>query len=375
MQQVRWCFYYFAAMKRKTILLFAAFLSSNFCAQAQEINWPSPDVALIYEQAKSNFNSGNYLQAINLFKQAQQQAPNIMEVYRDLGQAQVAGRKYADALTTIEPIIKQGVADEITYDVAFNANLGLKEDKKAKSILSKGFSKFPNSGILFYDKGKIEEADKDFEKALPFYVDGIKNDPSFHLNFLAAAKAALRSQQAVAAIIYAESYLLLEKNSPKADELKDILMNGYRRIFIGVNKANPTFGKPATALPPDLNFFETIQQTCARFASVTSDGYTVENLTMLRARFIMEWSKNLREKYPFDLFAYQERMIKDGKFDTYNQWLFGKTDNQKQYENWLSFHNTALSELQQWFAENKFELNATDYYDGGNNNGKSSKKK
>ena len=362
-------------MKRKTFLLFVAFLSSLLYAQAQEINWPSPDVALIYEQAKSNFNTGNYLPAINLFKQAQQQAPNVMEVYRDLGQAQVAGRKYADALTTIEPIIKQGVADEVTYDVAFNANMGLKEDKKAKSILSKGFSKFPNSGILFYDKGKMEEADKDFEKALPCYVEGIKNDPNFHLNFLAAAKAALRSQQAVAAIVYAESYLLLERNSPKVDEVKDLLMNGYRRIFIGVNKTTPTFGKTATALPPDLNFFETIQQTCARFASVTSDGYTAENLTMLRARFVMEWSKNLREKYPFALFAYQEKMMKDGKFDTYNQWLFGKIDNQKQYESWLSFHNTAMAELEQWFANNKFELSSTEFYDGGNSDGKPSKKK
>jgi tetratricopeptide (TPR) repeat protein len=362
-------------MNKKTFLLIAAFFSTQVMISAQEINWPSPDVALIYEQAKNNFNSGNYLQAITLFKQAQQQAPNVMEVYRDLGQAQVAGRKYADALVTIEPIIKQDVADEVTYDVAFNANMGIKEDKKAKTILMKGLSKFPNSGILFYDKGKMEEADKDFEKALPCYVDGMKNDPSYHLNFLVAAKAALRSSQAVAAIIYAETYLNLERNSPKADEAKDVLMNGYRRIFIGVNKVAPTFGKPATALPPDLNFFETIQQTCARFASVTSDGYNTENLTMLRARFIMEWSRSLKEKYPFLLFSYQEKMMKEGKFDTYNQWLFGKIDNQKTYETWLSTHNTAMPELEQWISENKFELTSTEFYDGGAVEGKSNKKK
>ena len=368
-------FYYFAAMKRKTLLLITAFLSTQFISMAQEINWPSPDVALIYEQAKTNFNTGNFLQAINLFKQAQQQAPNVMEVYRDLGQAQVTGRKYADALSTIEPIIKQGVADAITYDVAFNANMGLKEDKKAKSILMKGFSKFPNSGILFFDKGKLEEADKDFEKALPCYVDGLKNDPAFHLNFLAAAKAALRSAQAVPAIVYAETYINLERNAAKTEEAKDVLMNAYRRIFIGVNKSTPTFGKPATALSPDLNFFETIQQTYARFASITNDGYTAENLTMLRARFIMEWSKSLHDKFPFPLFAFQEKMIKDGKFDIYNQWLFGKLDNQKQYESWLSFHNTALQELEQWFANNKFEITSTDFYDGGANNEKSSRRK
>jgi tetratricopeptide (TPR) repeat protein len=362
-------------MKRTFILLFSAFLSTSFWAQAQEINWPSADVALIYQQAKSNYSSGNYLQAINLFKQAQQQAPNVMEVYRDLGQAQVAGRKYADALTTIEPILKQDAADEITYDVAFNANMGLKEDKKAKGMLAKGFAKFSNSGVLFYDKGKMEEVDKDFEKALPCYVDGIKNDPSFHLNFLAAAKAALRSSQAVPAIIYAETYLNLEHNSPKTDEAKDLLMNAYRRIFIGVNKIAPSFGKAATALPTNLNFFETIQQTCARFASVTNDGFTAENLTMLRTRFIMEWRKNLIDKYPFPLFAYQEKMIQGGMFDAYNQWLFGKIDNPILFDSWMATNKTAMPDLEQWFTDNKFELNTTTFYDGGNTNTKPDKKK
>jgi hypothetical protein len=96
---------------------------------------------------------------------------------------------------------------------------------------------------------------------------------------------------------------------------------------------------------------------------------------MLRARFIMEWSRSLKEKYPFLLFSYQEKMMKEGKFDTYNQWLFGKIDNQKTYETWLSTHNTAMPELEQWISENKFELTSTEFYDGGAVEGKSNKKK
>src|SRR5690606_147016 len=95
---------------------------------------------------------------------------------------------------------------------------------------------------------------------------------------------------------------------------------------------------------------------------VVSDGITTENLTMLRTRFIMDWYQAYAYSYPFSLFSRHQDMIRNGYFDIYNQWLFGKAENMQLYEAWNKFHQDAMPSLERYLRENPYRPVSADFY-------------
>jgi hypothetical protein len=78
---------------------------------------------------------------------------------------------------------------------------------------------------------------------------------------------------------------------------------------------------------------------------------------------MMDWfTQGHHKKYPFSLFSRHDDMIRNGYFDIYNQWLFGKAENQQVYEGWVKFHNEALPELEDYLNENAYRPAAGDFY-------------
>jgi hypothetical protein len=69
-------------------------------------------------------------------------------------------------------------------------------------------------------------------------------------------------------------------------------------------------------------------------SSLINKGVTTETLTMIRARFILDWYENNASRYPFKLFDFHRQLLQEGMFDAYNQWLFGTTENLAVYDNW-----------------------------------------
>src|SRR5690606_34819756 len=96
-----------------------------------------------------------------------------------------------------------------------------------------------------------------------------------------------------------------------------------------------------------------------------SDGITTDNLTMLRTRFAMEWNRRFAHQYPFTLFSYHDKMLRDGTFDAYNQWLFGAVENLNQYQSWNKFHDKAMPALESWVKANPYKPTAGDFYNSG----------
>jgi hypothetical protein len=69
---------------------------------------------------------------------------------------------------------------------------------------------------------------------------------------------------------------------------------------------------------------------------------------MLRTRFMLAWSKDYAVNYPFTLFTYQDKMLHDGVFDAYNQWLFGAVDNSQEFSLWVKVNNKEYSNYESW---------------------------
>ena len=63
-----------------------------------------------------------------------------------------------------------------------------------------------------------------------------------------------------------------------------------------------------------------------RQSALASQGINTEILTMIRTRFILDWSNNYKTVFPYRLFEYHQQLLQEGMFEAYNQWVFGSSE-------------------------------------------------
>jgi hypothetical protein len=95
-----------------------------------------------------------------------------------------------------------------------------------------------------------------------------------------------------------------------------------------------------------------------------SKGINVDVLTMIRTRFILDWSKTYAAKFPFKLFDFQQQLLREGYFEAYNQWLFGAGDNLPVFENWTRTHSSDWEKFNSFQKGRVFRMPAGQYYGG-----------
>jgi hypothetical protein len=96
--------------------------------------------------------------------------------------------------------------------------------------------------------------------------------------------------------------------------------------------------------------------------SLANMGVTVEVLTMIRTRFILDWYAQYAGKYPFRLFDFQRQLLQEGMFDAYNQWLFGPVDNIAAYDNWTKTHAQEYNDFIAFQKTRVFRIPVGQYY-------------
>ncbi|MBS1773133.1 MAG: tetratricopeptide repeat protein [Bacteroidetes bacterium] len=347
-------------MKKALAILFLLLSPAVF---AQQSEWPTPEVEQMYKNAKQYLMAGDLRQAIITYQQAINLAPEKMVLYRDLAQAYYLAGGYDDALKIIEPLMKSGDADEQTYQVKAACLIAAKENKKAKTVIQEGMKRYPHSGMLYHEMSKMYEADEDLPAALRSLLDGIRNDPAYHVNYYDAARLYMGTKKPIWAVIYAEIFLNIEQHTPRADETRDMLLGAYMRLYnsLGTGKVQKYKDKKAPVINPN-DFENAVALTYLKLSPIVSDGINTENLIMLRTRFLIEWFTHYSEKYPFTMFKRMDNMLRNGYFDAYNQWVFGKIDNPQVFEAWKNFHAEALPALEKWLEANPYHPVAGDFY-------------
>lgn len=345
---------------KKLLVLFPVFFI-HFTAYAQ-VNWPSPEVEQMYNEARGLLAKGNFQQAIMVYGRAVRIAPDIMILQRDLANAYYLSGLYEKAEKTMEPVIRSGQADEESYQVMAAIYLAQKEDKKARSTLQKGLERYKHSGILYHQLGKLHEELGDEEEALLSWLQGIEEDPAYHLNYYSAARAYMRTSKTLWAVLYAEIFINMEQQTARSNETRTMLVAAYKRLFNSFALGDiPTYkSKEKPELP--TGFEGAVYNTFLQLSPVVTDGITTENLVMLRTRFIMDWTRQYAARYPFTLFRRQDDMIRNGYFDTYNQWLFGKVISMAEYEAWNTFHTKEMPEFELWLQQHPYMPVAADFH-------------
>jgi len=313
------------------------------------------DAAELHETARAFMRQGDYTNAILVLNRATKLDPKNIEILKDLGLNYYFSKDFAKALDIYKPLLDRPDADDQCFQVTGDIYLATDNPKECEKVYKRGIKQFPQSGALYNELGELLWAQKDYT-AIKQWEKGIESDPGFSKNYYNACKYYFFTTDKVWSILYGEIFLNIEPSSTLTPEVKNILLESYKKLFAETNLENEKNN-------PDKNaFVQAFLQTMNKQSNLASSGINTESLTMIRTRFILEWFTDFGNKFPFRLFELQRQLLQEGMFDAYNQWIFTAAQNLPAYQNWITVNAGEYNELSRFQKGRIFKIPSGQYY-------------
>ena len=329
----------------KPILLLTIFF---FCLQKGF----GQSAAELHTTARTFMQQGDYANAVLVLNRATQLAPQNIEISKDLAMGYYLQRDNSKALEVIKPLLDREDADDQCFQIAGNIYQQLDLSKECDKLYRKGIKRFPESGPLYNELGLLLFDQKDIS-AITQWEKGIEVDPNYSKNYYNACKYYNSITNKVWSILYGEIFVNMEPLNARAPEIKTILLENYKKLFTGIEIVKDS---------KDNLFATAFIETMNKQSAVAASGINPESITMIRARFILDWFQDNAAKFPFQLFDLQKQLLQDGIFDAYNQWIFGSVQNLAAYQNWTVTHSTDYNNFSHFQKGRIFKLPAAQYY-------------
>jgi tetratricopeptide (TPR) repeat protein len=306
-----------------------------------------------HETAYSFMKTGDHDNAILVLNKALQTSPNDEQLLQDMTLAYYYKKDFTQAREYAKRLVDRDNIDVASYQIAGTVYRALEEAKEAEKLYKKAIKKYPNSGVLYSEYGELLWSKND-DAAIDQWEKGIQADPSYAGNYYHASSYYFFTKDKVWSLIYGEIFVNMEYLTERAREIKEQLLKAYKeKIFLttaaGENK-------------PLSPFAQAVYETYAKQASLTGKGVTVEALTMIRTRFILDWYAKYAARYPFRLFDYQQQLLRSGMFEAYNQWLFGPIENLAAFEQWTRTNADAYKKFTAFQHNRIFKMPAGQFY-------------
>jgi tetratricopeptide (TPR) repeat protein len=330
----------------KKFILFTFILIASF-----QITFSQP-VSEIQETARGYMRQSDYKNAIIVLSRLFAREPNNTSVSKDLALSYFYMQDNEKALEFIKPVLGSKDADDQCFLIAGNIYKQLGRIKDCEKIYKKGVKVIPESGPLQNELGEVQLALKN-RNAIKSWENGIKYDPSYSKNYYNAAKFYLYNKNAIWSILYGEIFLNMEPNNPNSVEMKVLLLDSYKTLFLDLLDTK--------AKKEKNEFANKYMNTMNLQVGQTAFGISVESLSMIRARFIIDWFVDTKNP-AYKLFDMQKQLLKEGLFESYNQWLFGPAENLGNYQNWVKTNATEYNAFLKFQSSTIFKMPKGQYY-------------
>ncbi|MGX5820110.1 tetratricopeptide repeat protein [Chitinophaga lutea] len=337
-------------------------------AGVMSIHWAvAQDNAELQTTARNFLRSGDYANAVLVLNQAIQNAPDDFQLKKDLAFAYYLKGDYNRAHSVVSPLLGDKDADIHLFQIAGNIFQARQDWKTAEKNYQRGLRKFPKSGELHNDYGDLLQNMKNFDGALAQWVKGIEADPNFPGNYYNAARSYLWTKEPIWAILYGETFINLESYTTRTAEIREVVMECYKKlfddpaIFNSIPEESAKKGKKVA----ESGFMDAFKATMAKQTSVIASGIETESLIMLRTRFVLDWYNFYAVRYPYALFDFQRKLLKDGMFEAYNRWLFGPVSNQAEFKSWTTLHKADYDTFTSWQRNHPLKLKDDEFYNTG----------
>jgi tetratricopeptide (TPR) repeat protein len=273
----------------------------------------------------------DYSNTIMVLAKALEMEPGNLDVLKDVAFTYYLSGDYAKAAQRILPLTELESADEQMFQVAGSIFKELEDFKTAERLYKKGLKKYETSGVLYSEYGDLFWIQQKPTEAIAQWETGIKIDPSFSGNYYHAAKFYFAAGDKSRSIVYGEIFVNLESYSVRSAEIKILLLESYKRIYMPGDTKKYYVKAPS---PFELDFL----QVMSKQNELSLHGITPESLLIIRSRFILDWFNTNENKYVFHLFDHMRYLMREGMFEAYNQWLFGPASDPNAYQNWIRTH-------------------------------------
>ncbi len=311
------------------------------------------DAKQLHDNARDFMHKGDYANAILILNRALGKQPGNIEIVKDLGLNYYYSKDYNKCIEVLTRLFDRNDVDDQIFQIAGDAYWALEDAKGAEETYRKGIKKLPNSGPLYNELGKVLWTRSDFT-AIKEWEKGIENDPGFAGNYYNASKYYYFTTDKVWSLLYGEIFINIDPKSAYAPEIKNILFEGYKKLFADANiEKNNKDKNPFTVA---------YLKTMNRQSMLLTAGINTQALITIRTRFILEWDANFAAKFPYKLFQLHKQYIQENLFDAYNQWVFATEQNLPDYQKWIVTHAKEYAALNRFLQDRIFKVPAGQYY-------------
>jgi tetratricopeptide (TPR) repeat protein len=333
-------------MKKTAGIITCFLIAGSFSLLAQ-------DVKTLQETARNFSKEGDFSNAILVLNKAHDLEVNNLGVSKDLALAYFQKSDYPRMQAIVKPLLERADADEEVYQLGGMLNKATGDAKECERVYKKGLKNFPDSGPLLCDYGELLWAKQDYS-AIKQWEHGIQSAPYYTGNYYNAAKYYYFTRDKAWSLIYGEMFINMESYSRRTVEIKDLLVEGYKKLFTDADmmKNQDTKNEFVLAFLNNMN----------RQAETAKKGITAETLTMIRTRFILDWFEKDGARFPFKLFDYQRQLLREGNFNAYNQWIFGSAQNLSAFDNWTNTHSAEYKQFTTAQSNRLFKSGSGQYY-------------
>jgi Tfp pilus assembly protein PilF len=330
------------------LVFFLALTLLNFSVVAQTTDEKSQQ-----EVARGYTRQGDYTNAIVVLNSALQKDAQNLELLKDLAFNYYLNKDYPKGLAVVKPLLERPDADVPVYQIAAMLYKGTDELKECEKLYKEGLKKFPRSGPLHSEFGEMLWSRNDFG-CIKEWEKGIESDPNYSSNYYYASKYYYFANDRVWCLIYGEMFLNLESYTKRTAEMKEVLLEGYKKLF-----AENDWQKTQEVKNP---FAAAWLNIMGPLAFTVKGGITAESLTVLRTKFIINWFNTYPTNYPYRLFDYHRQLLKEGMFDAYNEWIFGAAGNLPAFQAWTGTHSEEYKKFVDFQRGRVFKMPEGQYY-------------
>jgi len=311
------------------------------------------DTASPRETARAYTRQGDYTNAVVVLTEALKKDPQNIDLSKDIAFNYYLEKEYDKGITVGKALVERPDADVTSYQILALLYKAIGNVRDCDKLYKAGIKRFPRSGVLLNEYGEMLWAKQDYS-AIRLWEKGIEIDPNYSGNYYNAARYYFLTQDKVWGLIYGEIFVDLESYTKRTAEIKDLLLEGYKKLFADVSmQKNQDMKSP---------FVVAYLNIIGKLGFTVSQGINAESLTVLRTKFIINWFDTYPTNYPFRLWDYQRQLLRSGMFDAYNEWLFGAADNLTAFQAWTAKHGDEYNRFVDFQKGRVFKVPDGQYY-------------
>jgi Tfp pilus assembly protein PilF len=322
---------------------------SNFFSIAQQSVEQLRETAIMFQKQEDFTNT------LMILGKALDMEPQNLTILKDVALTYYLAGDFKRAEARILPLTDRVDADVQVFQIAGNIFKASEDSKTCDKLYKKGLKKFPKSGALYSEYGDLKWSLEKPEEAIQQWEAGINAEPSHSGNYYHAAKFYFAAADKVRSIMYGEIFTNLESYSVRTSEIKILLIESYKRVFVS-SESKQYYIKKTTEF--EVKFLETLMKQ----SELASRGITPETLLIIRAKFMLDWCTSNSNAFPHQLFDHLQYLMRDGMFEAYNQWLFGPASDVNAYQNWLKIHANEFQRFQLYQRNKLFRMPEGQHY-------------